>query len=40
MIHVLGSAYHYTTYGWTLVSAIIEAAAGISYLDYNEAVHL
>ena len=29
-----GAAYKYTTYGWTLLGAVIEAASGMEYLKY------
>ena len=28
-----GSQFHYTTYGWTLLSAVVEGASGMSFLD-------
>ncbi len=29
-----GTKYHYTTYGWTLLSSVIEKASGEKFLDY------
>ena len=29
-----GATYKYTTYGWTLLGAVIEAASGMEYLKY------
>ena len=29
-----GATYKYTTYGWTLLGAAIEAASGMEYLKY------
>jgi len=29
-----GSKFHYTTHGWTLVSAVIESVTGKPFLDY------
>lgn len=28
-----GSQFHYTTYGWTLLSAVVEGASSMSFLD-------
>jgi CubicO group peptidase (beta-lactamase class C family) len=31
-----GSQFHYSTFGWNLVGAVIEGASGKNYLDYME----
>lgn len=31
-----GSQFHYSTFGWNLVGAVIEGASGKSYLDYMQ----
>ena len=30
----LGSEYHYSTLGWTLLGAVIENVSGMPYLEY------
>lgn len=34
LLHAPGSAYAYSSYGWNLVSAVIEGAAGEAFLPY------
>lgn len=34
LIHEPGTAYEYSTYGWNLVSAVVQGAAGEPFLDY------
>lgn len=29
-----GSKFHYSTFGWSIIGAVIEAVSGINYLDY------
>ena len=36
LIHEPGSKYLYSTHAWTLLSAVIEQAAGTPYLDYMQ----
>ncbi|MFN6087949.1 MAG: serine hydrolase [Cyclobacteriaceae bacterium] len=31
-----GSQFHYSTFGWNLIGAVIESASGQSYLDYMQ----
>jgi len=34
LLHEPGTAYEYSTYGWNLISAVVQSAAGEPYLDY------
>jgi serine beta-lactamase-like protein LACTB, mitochondrial len=34
LVHEPGTAYLYSTFGYTLVGAVVEAAAGLPFLDY------
>lgn len=34
LLFMPGTKYSYSTYGWNLLSAVVEAASGESYLDY------
>lgn len=34
LIHEPGTAYEYSTYGWNLISAVVQGAAGEPFLDY------
>jgi serine beta-lactamase-like protein LACTB len=34
LVHEPGTAYLYSTYGYTLLGAIVESAAGVPYLEY------
>lgn len=34
LLHQPGSAYEYSTYGWNLISAVVQGAAGEPFLDY------
>ena len=36
LLHEPGSKYLYSTHAWTLLSAVIEQAAGAPYLDYMQ----
>ncbi|MDD9930395.1 MAG: serine hydrolase [Candidatus Marinimicrobia bacterium] len=36
LLHEPGSKYHYSSYGWNLVSAVIEGASGLDFLSYME----
>jgi len=36
LLHEPGTRYHYSSYGWNLVSAVIEGASGIDFLAYME----
>ncbi len=36
LLHPPGSKYRYSSYGWNLVSAVIEGASGIDFLSYME----
>lgn len=38
LIHEPGTAYEYSTYGWNLISAVVEGAAGEPFLDYMRRV--
>ena len=38
LIHEPGTAYEYSTYGWNLISAVVQAAAGEPFLDYMRRV--
>jgi CubicO group peptidase (beta-lactamase class C family) len=39
LISVPGEEYHYSSYGWNLISAVIQGASGTPYLEYmNEVV--
>ena len=29
-----GTKFHYTTHGWTLLSAVIESVSGVPFLNY------
>jgi len=40
LIHEPGTAYEYSTYGWNLISAVVQGAAGEPYLDYMRRVVL
>jgi CubicO group peptidase (beta-lactamase class C family) len=35
LIHEPGTAYSYSTYGWNLISAVVQGAAGEPFLDYT-----
>lgn len=34
LLHKPGSAYAYSSYGWNLISAVVEGASGEAFLDY------
>ena len=34
LIHEPGTAYEYSTYGWNLISAVVQEASGEPFLDY------
>lgn len=36
LLHEPGSTYHYSSYGWNLLSAIVEGASGQDFLAYME----
>ena len=38
LIHEPGTAYEYSTYGWNLISAVVQGAAGEPFLDYMRRV--
>ncbi|MGW8265724.1 MAG: serine hydrolase domain-containing protein [Longimicrobiales bacterium] len=38
LIHEPGTAYAYSTYGWNLISAVVQGAAGEPFLDYMRKV--
>jgi len=38
LIHEPGTAYAYSTYGWNLISAVVQSAAGEPFLDYMRRV--
>jgi CubicO group peptidase (beta-lactamase class C family) len=38
LVHEPGSAYLYSSYGWNLISAVIQGAAGVPFLDYMRRV--
>jgi CubicO group peptidase (beta-lactamase class C family) len=37
LLYPPGTRYHYSSYGWSLVGAVIEGASGQNYLDYMRA---
>ncbi|MBD0256193.1 MAG: serine hydrolase, partial [Cytophagales bacterium] len=37
LLYQPGTRYHYSSYGWSLVGAVIEGASGQKYLDYMQA---
>lgn len=37
LIHEPGSKYQYSSYGWNLISAVVEGASGVPFLDYMTA---
>ncbi len=36
LLHEPGSKYEYSTYGWNLLSAVVEGASGEAFLDYMQ----
>ena len=36
LLHAPGSAYQYSSYGWNLISAVVEGASGEPFLDYMD----
>jgi CubicO group peptidase (beta-lactamase class C family) len=36
LLYQPGTQYHYSSYGWSLVGAVIEGASGQKYLDYMQ----
>jgi CubicO group peptidase (beta-lactamase class C family) len=38
LIAVPGERYHYSSYGWNLISAVVQDAAGMPFLDYMQEV--
>ena len=36
LVHKHGSAYLYSSYGWNLISAVVEGASEINFLDYMQ----